>query len=328
DKERRLELLAGPGAQLLVMEDPYDTWGHGLIHLRQLAGVFGEPAVVLAENGAVRATLAVTVRYRDSWARQEITLYRDLPSITGRLTVNWQERHKTLKLAFPFAIADPTATFSAPYGHATVPAAGAEEPLQEWLDLTGRIDDARGVPHHYGVALLNDGKYGGDVLGGEARLTVLRSPVYAHHDPAPLDPGLVYIHQDQGQQRLRWALVPHAGSWQEAGICHAAAAFNAPLLFVREYAHPGELPREHGFLKVDPPGAAQPPPRKKTEDGDDLILRLFEPHGREASVRISLPAAGVSFTAALGPHQIKTFRLSRDGRTREVNFLEEEPSAR
>ena len=58
---------------------------------------------------------------------------------------------------------------------------------QRWMDVTGDTDGAR-----YGVALLSDCKYGGDVLGSEMRLTLLRSPVYAFHQPR-LAPGPITL---------------------------------------------------------------------------------------------------------------------------------------
>ena len=48
-------------------------------------------------------------------------------------------------------------------------------------------------------------------------VTVLRSPIYAHHDPAAPEPGEPYSFIDQGIQRFRYALLPHADSWAQAG---------------------------------------------------------------------------------------------------------------
>ena len=128
------------------------------------------------------------------------------------MTVNWQEQYKTLKLAFPINVGDPRACFEVPYGCAYRQPTGEEEPAQQWVDVTGQSD--AGVT--YGVALLNESKYGFDVKDSEIRMTVLRSPAYAHHDPAKLDPAKRYPHIDQGEQHLTWRLVPHKGIWQDA----------------------------------------------------------------------------------------------------------------
>ncbi|HWI61571.1 MAG TPA: glycoside hydrolase family 38 C-terminal domain-containing protein [Symbiobacteriaceae bacterium] len=329
DKVHRLELLAGAGAQLVVIDDPTDTWGHGVVSLRHASGLFqgtvgeaGGGAVEIAEAGPVRATLRIALKYGKSEAVQTISLYRETPQIDGRLTVDWHEQHKALKLAFPFAVREARATFSAPYGHVVRPAAGEEEPVQQWLDVSGQVADERGEGHAYGVAVLNDCKYGADVLGGEARITVLRSPVFAHHDPSKLKPGVHYPYQDQGEQTMRWALVPHAGSWQTAGVVQAAHDLNTPMPFVREYAHDGALPKEQSYLSVTPPDAVVVTAVKQAEESSDLIVRLYEPCGQNAAAVVSV--GGVRFDVTAAPHQIKTYRISSvDGAVKEVNFLEE-----
>jgi alpha-mannosidase len=325
DKQRGLELLAGLGAQLVVIDDPTDTWGHGITSMRRIAGVFEPCKVELVEEGPVRATVRITYDWGMSTARQEITIYRETPAIHGRLTVDWHEQHKALKLAFPWALDETKATYSVPYGHAVRPADGQEEPLQQWFDVTGQVRDHRGVKHPAGVAMLNDCKYGGDVLGGEMRLTILRSPVFAHHDPQKLKPGVMYPYQDQGEQSMRWALVPHAGSWADAGVVEAAHDLNAPMHLIREYAHKGDLPGALGFVEVTPPGQVVVTAVKQAEEGDDLVVRLYEPAGRQVKATVKVPLAGAEFAVEAGPFQVKTYRVSRQGgQVREVNFLEEE----
>ncbi len=70
----------------------------------------------------------------------------------------------------------------------------------------------------YGVALLNDGKYGHHALGNELGLSLLRSPVY----PDPL--------ADEGRQSFTYALYPHAGDWLTGGVLAEAEDLNRPLL--------------------------------------------------------------------------------------------------
>jgi alpha-mannosidase len=323
DKVNGLELLNGAGAQLLVMDDPGNPWGSNARHFRHQMGQFGQPEFILHESGPVRATVAVITRYGSSVARQEISLYRDLPAIHGRLRVNWQEQLQALKLAFPMALAQPQATLSAPYGHVASEACGDEEPIQQWLDVTGLARTAGGAPAPYGIALLNDCKYGADVMGSEIRLTVLRSTIFASGRTAAVDPKAGHPYQDQGWQELRWELKPHAGPWQDAGVVQAAHDLNAPLRFIREFVHPGTLPPQQSFLTVTPPDQVVVTAFKQAEDGDGFVLRMYEPAGRAARAEVSIPARGISFPVEAGPHQIKSYRISHGGTVREVNFLEE-----
>ncbi|AFZ65672.1 alpha-mannosidase [Deinococcus peraridilitoris] len=343
DQQLGRELLSGAGAQLLVIEDPSNPWGKGA-YFRHLAGVFGQPELSLLESGPVRATIRVTTRWGQSTAQHDFTLYRDIPAIHGRLQLDWHEEYRMVKLAFPFALENAQATFSVPFGHTERPAGGQEEPSQAWLNVKGSLADmgrhtqanvhqlgdetasmqdapASALP--YGVALLNDGKYGADVQGGELRLSIVRSPIYGGGDrperPRPVDEYL-----DQGVTRTRWALIPHQGGWQEHMVVQAAQDFNEPLSFVREYAHAGDLPPVQSYLNVEPPGAVIVTALKNAEEGDDLILRLYEPHHRTAHVCVTLPLIHTTLSVTVRPHEIKTLRVTQSGTFREVNFLEED----
>ena len=70
----------------------------------------------------------------------------------------------------------------------------------------------------FGLALLNDAKYGHSARDNVLGLSLVRSPVY----PDPL--------ADEGEQRFAYALMPHAGAWREGGVREEAEDLNQPLL--------------------------------------------------------------------------------------------------
>ncbi|HEX2864321.1 MAG TPA: glycoside hydrolase family 38 C-terminal domain-containing protein, partial [Deinococcales bacterium] len=321
DKERGLELLAGPAAQLLVMNDPTDTWGHGLTSLRHLAGVFGGAAVKVLEAGPLRATLAVDTRHGDSTARVELTLTAGSRRLDGRVTINWNGRHQAVKLAFPLALSEVRATFDTPFGAVDRPANGGEEPGGAWTSVSGLAADALGRPVPAGASLLNDGKPGVDVLGGEVRLTVLRSPVFAHHDPQELDPDGDYAYQDQGRQSFRFSLLPHPDGWSTADTVRAAHDLNQPVTFIREYAHDGPLPPRQAGAAVEAAPGVVVTAIKPAEDGQGLVLRAVEMNGEPG--RVSLKAGIYSGPLELSAHAVKTLRLLPGGTSRPSNFVED-----
>ncbi|GBF06155.1 alpha-mannosidase [Deinococcus aerius] len=321
DKTRSLDLLAGTGAQLQVVRDDSDTWGHGARTFRQLVGVFSGATLEVIESGSVRATVRATTRFRHSTAVQDFTLYADSPEIAGRLTLDWHEPHHAAQLVFPAALSSVTATSEVPYGFVTRPADGEEEPVQSWMDVSGVARDRRGVSHPAGLSVLNDGKYSASVLGGEMRLTVARSPVYAHHDPAELGTGATYAYLDQGTQRSRWSLVPHAGDWRAARVPVLAERLNQPAVFTREYVHPGSLPASHSELHLEGLPTVSVTAVKQAEDGDDVVVRLHEWGGRAASGTLTF--RGFSIPVGLRPQQVLGLRLSSGRHAQVVNFLEE-----
>ena len=81
-----------------------------------------------------------------------------------RPILDWREKAQLLKIRMPTILADVTAAYEIPYGVIERPADGAEEPGQRWIDASGTIE---GVDGRLGLAVLNDGKYGFDILDGE-----------------------------------------------------------------------------------------------------------------------------------------------------------------
>ena len=320
DKANDIELIADASSPLVVIDDPSDTWSHGVVSFRDEIGRFHcGGRVEIVERGPIRATLRITSTWGASTVVQEISVAQGSRRIDWKLDIDWHERLKLLKLAVPVAVSDPEATFEVPYGVMAREASGGEEPLQRWMDVTGDCDGAR-----CGVALLNDCKFGGDILGSEMRLTLLRSPAYAFHDPRMIEPDLTYEWTDQGRQTVRCALLPHAGGWQDAPTVREGWALNAPLMPRLEPAHSGDLPPLQTFVEAGPENVVLTVV-KQSEDGEDLILRLYETDGRDGEVTVSMPPERSSCAFSLGAFEIKTIRCSRrDGKlvAQEVDMLE------
>ena len=158
----------------------------------------------------------------------------------------------------------------------------------------------------FGVALLNDGKYGHDVAGNVMGLSLLRSPVY---------PDLL---ADEGRQSFTYALLPHLGDWHDGGVLAEAEDLNQPLL-----ALPAKLDRDQHWQAVQVQGRLALSALKPDEGGTGLILRLYEPAGDRVQPQITVPdgwtlgpqvnlleepAPGDS---TFGPFQIRSFQLVR-----------------
>ena len=131
----------------------------------------------------------------------------------------------------------------------------------------------------FGLALLNDCKYGHSTHGGTMRLSLLRSPKMPSAEA------------DMGRHQFRYALLPHPGSLQEAGVVHEARRFNSPLILGRTDAEPADT----SWFSVDSPGIVIDTV-KKAEDSDAIIARMYEAHGSHAKacLRSSLPVRSVA----------------------------------
>ena len=142
-------------------------------------------------------------------------------------------------------------------------------------------------------------------------MTVLRSPIYAHHDPHVPDPNEQYQVIDQGMQQFSYALLAHAGSWEQAETVRRARELNVRPLVLAETYHAGALPQQQSYVHVDRANIIVSA-LKQAEDSADLILRCYEAHRVATEATICMAAWGRSFSASFAPCEIKTFRVPRD----------------
>jgi alpha-mannosidase len=204
--------------------------------------------------------------------------------------VDWHEDHKFLKVAFPVAVHAPAARFEIQFGHLARPThantafeqARFEVCAQRWAEVSEA---------GFGVALLNDCKYGYDVRGHTLRLSLLRAPTA----PDPLC--------DRGRHRFTYALLPHGGDLTP--VIAAGYALGAPLVVRTSGPVTGPVrPAEHSLVRVNDPGFVVETV-KAADDGRGVIVRGYESLGGRRRVRLS---PGVACTAA-----VRTDLLERDG---------------
>jgi alpha-mannosidase len=321
DRINRAELLDGPANALLVIEDKSDTWSHDVFEFREVIGAFGNASVRLVDCGPLRAAIEVQSSFGASRAYQDIILYRDSPVIEFRLTLDWHEQHKALKAAFPFAVAKPKAIYEIPFGYIERPCNGEEEPGQQWIEVAGQVETVAGKSLDYGISLLNDSKYGFDVKDGEMRMTILRSPIFAFHDPRQIEPGEIYQYIDQGVQEVTYALLPHSGAFQDAGTVRHAQELNSPVISDIETPHEGPRKRADSFLTLKGEGVIVSAV-KVAEEGQGMIVRLYETDGKGTEVEVGLKCWKRTWKGKLKKHEIVTLRFDKGAEPRVVNALE------
>lgn len=320
DKQHDIEVMGGPGARGVIVQDDSDTWSHEVLHFNKRIGEFMGVEVKRIEHGPVRSTIRVIGTYNQSKLIQEFTMYKTVRKIDVKVTVDWREQHKMLKLAFPVKFGFTRQTYEIPFGFKEREFNGEEEPGLSWVDITGIA-----LPKHdvYGLSLINDAKYSYSIDNRELALTVLRSPIYAHHDPLVPDPGEQYEYIDQGIQTFHYTLLPHAGHWETAGTVRRAAELLSPPISVIETFHEGPLPQQASFLSVDVDNVMISAV-KKAEDNDDIIVRCYETNRTDTKACLRLPYWKREIELEFGPCEIKTLRVPTDPNAPvvETNLLE------
>ncbi len=316
------ELLRGPGAQAQLMQDNSDTWSHEVLRFDQHKATMHAKSVTRTESGPVRNVIRVVSAFEQSSLCQEFILYKDLPVLFVRTTVDFHQTRTALKLRFPVNLNYCQITAQAPYGYADRVPNGEEHPMHGWLDVTGAAPGRDGATT--GLALLNDGKYSYDAHDRALHLTVLRSPFYANHTPFVVEQGMTYPAIDQGIQRFTYALAPHLGPWQQTDMTKSAQLLNQPPIVLPETFHPGLLPQSASYAKVEGEGVLLTA-LKLAEDGSgDVIVHLDQVTRKACRGMLRLPLLGREIPLELRPGQVLALRIPRDAAQPafEVDFME------
>ena len=320
DRKNGVEILARPGSYAAVFRDESDTWSHGVATFGATIGEFGGASVRLIESGPVRSVIRSESSFGGSKLVQDFVLSSSAPFVDVRVRLDWREPQCLLKLQLPVGLSHCTATYEIPFGTAVREANGEEEPGLTWIDLSGTRTDG-GV---YGLGLANTAKYSYSVEREAMSLTIVRSPIFAHHHPRLPDPTIDYRYTDQGEQAFSYRLVPHRGDWREGRVIDFAASLNNPLIPVQTTFHPGPLPQVMEGIRIDRPNLTVCA-LKLAEEGDDMILRCRETHGVDCEAHIRLDGCGVEIRTHFAHYELKTFRIPRrsPGAYWEVDLLED-----
>ncbi|MCX6538499.1 MAG: glycosyl hydrolase-related protein [Acidobacteria bacterium] len=279
------------------------------------------PVVRIIERGPVRVALEITRKAAGSTFVQRVMLTDGGDRVDVENLVDWKSPNTLLKASFRFQASNPKATYD--LGLGTIERGNNtpdhyEVPAQKWADLT----DASG---QFGVAVVNDSKYGWDKPADDVlRLTLLHT---AKAKAYPYESA-----NDLGHHRFVYAIAGHAGDWRAGQVPARAAALNQPLLPFQTTAHPGVLGRSISLLSIDSAdGQVAVRAFKRAEDDEAIVVRLQEQYGRPGRVRVTLPAgeivaareinaaeepvgsfpsSGRSISVDLKPYQPRTFALT------------------
>ncbi len=279
DKRSGAELIAAqnPASVLeYAVERPHNmsSW------FRDYTGPVEHPRVVDLRrtlDGPYRAALKLELRIHDS----ELTLTYELragdPKLYLHLTGTWFERGTpdtgvpTLGLVLPLALKGARARYEIPFGAIDRDLnEGQEVPALQWAQVTGEAGGKRA-----GCLLLNDCKHGHSLDGSVLRLALIRSS----YNPDPLP--------EIGTHEIHLALLPFAGEISVAEATRHGRDFNHALRVVGTDVHQGDLPPRAQFLSVEPENVIVSA-LKKAEDGEALVVRVYETAGRETTAVIKL----------------------------------------
>ncbi len=281
DKSAGRQVLVPEGGGNLFQLHPdypnfYDAWDIDRFTFDQVVDLVALDSAEVVERGPLRAAIRITRSFGESQLTQVIRLAAGSRWVDFDTEVQWHETNRLLKVAFPVAVRSLRATYEIQYGHVERPThantswdvARFEVCAHKWADLS---------EPGYGVALLNDCKYGYDIADNVIRLSLLRAPTW----PDPM--------ADRGHHRFTYRLFPHAGDLRQAGVIDAGYDLNVALRAVAASPRPGPRGPSGSLLSVDAPHVVIEAVKVADDDEGRLVVRLYEAWGRRGSVTLRAP---------------------------------------
>jgi alpha-mannosidase len=264
DKEHNREALSGVGNQLAVYEDTGNAWDIPIHYATKTPQYFVLSHAEAYVDGP-QAVVEHTYHFGESCLKQKVVLTEGSRRLDFITSVDWRENAKMLRTSFPMNVFSREATCEIQFGNIKRPthantswdAAKFEICAHKWIDLS---------QGDYGVAILNDCKYGHKAHNNVLDLNLLRSTSHPDHQA------------DRTEHEFTYALYPHAGDYRSGGVVQAGYELNMPLQVMAGAVAESGLPGARSFMSVDVPNVIVEAV-KKAEDSDAIIVRLYECYG-------------------------------------------------
>ena len=241
----------------------------------------------IPEKGPERVAVRVARRFGDSAVEQVISLRGGSNAVDIETKVDWHERQRLLKLAFPLDVHADRAASEIQFGHVyrrSIPTrrgtARASRSAPTAGCTWGRPDTASRWPTTRRTGTTSPGPAERGRVATIVRLSLLRAPLYP--DPEA----------DQGEHTMRCSLAVGASL---ADAVREGYRLNLPL---REIAGADPVAP---LLTMDHPAIVVEAVKLAEDRSGDVIVRLYEAHGGRArgTVRAEFPVGGVIETDLL-----------------------------
>jgi alpha-mannosidase len=261
------ELARGSLNRLTLYRDPlmipFNAWDINPNYTKMPARRLRARTVATKIEGP-RVVREQTYRFGKSEISQRVVLEAGSDCVRFETRVNWHERLRMLRADFDPADYGDEAEFEIQFGamkratteRNSIESAQFEVCGHKWASVH---QDGRGF------ALLNDSKYGHRVKNGRMSLNLLRAPVYPNKTA------------DRGEQIFAYAICPLGAD--NARAVEEAYRLNNPLLV-------GRYRKTASVASVSNPAVVLET-IKRSEDGEAIVLRLFESLGKDAETALS-----------------------------------------
>ena len=311
DKVTGRELAAGLCNSFEMYKDVpagFDAWDIDSMYSLTPVELPDKACIEVLADGPLVARIRVSKKLGHSAMRQEISLRRASRRVEFHTTIDWQESHKLLKVAFSVGIHTNETIHEIQFGHIRRPNHASRPFDADRFEVSNHKWTAI-AEENRGFAVLNDCKYGVNVLGNCIKLTLLKSA---------LAPDMC---ADKGMQEFTYGFYAWNGSMAESPVVREAYEINCPVTTASGAAG------EQSLFSVDVANVIVETVKPAEDGSDDVIVRLYEAKrmATRCVLSTSLPVAGAAQTNML--EQVEedlgcdSGRISLDFRAFEVKTV-------
>ena len=262
DKTENKEIISEYSNRFAIYYDDGDCWDFSEEYRTRSPRYFELVKMEAFKDGPVKM-LKQEYAFGKSKIWQTVSITDGSAIVTFDTKVDWQEHYKMLRTAFYTNMNTDCVTCDIQYGNISRSASNNtsldmamyEICAHKYVDLS---------ENSYGVALMNDCKYGHYVKGGVIDLNLLRSPDFPGEDAD------IAIHS------FRYALYPHTGNLADSDVIHKSYEFNYPLNFGKKVNQLVTVSNTDVIIESV----------KKAEDSNAIILRIYESKGKAAKTAL------------------------------------------
>lgn len=267
DKKNNRETLKSASNRFAVYVDHGDAWDFSEGYRSTIPKFFELVETEMFTDGPIQGIKQKYV-FKNSRLWQTIIIKEESPIVEFDTRVDWREKERMLRTAFDTSIVTSEVSCDIQYGtvkrathsNTSWDMAKFEICVHKYADLS----DA-----NYGIALMNDCKYGYYAKYGVLDLNLLRSPSYPDETA------------DIAEHKFRYAFYPHNGSLENSDVIRKSYEFNQPLWVGERISQLFSINNSDVIVESI----------KKAEEGDSIIIRMYESKGAEtkAALRFNIP---------------------------------------
>ncbi len=213
----------------------------------------------LVSEGSVQLRIRSVYKIgKKSTIKQDMIFHANSEQIDFHTIIDWDEPHTLLKVGFDVDIWSQSVKNEIQYGHVERPttqnnsieAAKFEVCNHKWTD----ISESR-----FGVAILNDCKYGISVENGNLRLTLHRGG--RHPDTT----------NDRGVHEVTYSFLPHDGDLAAENVIQPSYMLNVPVVVAE-----GAAKNEKSFMEISAPNVICEAVKYAEYAEKTFVARLYE----------------------------------------------------